>query len=104
VSICYSQKLETILTAVSGRVEREQVENQRHHSRLQCRAVYCQGYRELIIVVDDGSTDGAAEVAESFLSPIRVICLLENMGLPTARNRRARAITGGDLRAWGLRK
>jgi len=47
-----------------------------------------------IIVVDDGSKDGTAEVAEAFPSPVRVIRLVENMGLPTARNRGVRASTG----------
>jgi glycosyltransferase involved in cell wall biosynthesis len=47
-----------------------------------------------IIVVDDGSTDGTAAVAESFPSPVRVVRLPENMGLPTARNRGVQASTG----------
>jgi glycosyltransferase involved in cell wall biosynthesis len=47
-----------------------------------------------IIVVDDGSTDGTAAVAESFPSPVRAVRLPENMGLSTARNRGVQASTG----------
>jgi glycosyltransferase involved in cell wall biosynthesis len=47
-----------------------------------------------IIVVDDGSTDSTAAVAESFTSQVRVIRLSENMGVPTARNRGVQASTG----------
>jgi len=47
-----------------------------------------------IVVVDDGSTDGTAAVAESFASPVRVVRLPQNMGLSTARNRGVQASTG----------
>ena len=47
-----------------------------------------------IIVVDDGSTDGTAAVAESFPLPVRVIRLTENMGLSVARNRAIQASSG----------
>lgn len=50
-----------------------------------------------IIVVDDGSTDGTAEIAESFPSPVRVIRLSENVGLPGARNRGVQASRGDWL-------
>jgi len=50
-----------------------------------------------IIVVDDGSTDGTAEIAESFPSPVRVIRLSENMGASVARNRGVQASTGDWL-------
>jgi glycosyltransferase involved in cell wall biosynthesis len=50
-----------------------------------------------IVVVDDGSTDDTAAVAESFPPPVRVIRLAENMGLPTARNRGVQASTGDWL-------
>jgi len=47
-----------------------------------------------IIVVDDGSTDRTAEVAESFSSPVRVIRLAQNVGVPGARNEGIQASTG----------
>jgi glycosyltransferase involved in cell wall biosynthesis len=50
-----------------------------------------------IIVIDDGSTDGTAAVAESFPSPVRVIRLAENMGVAVARNRGVQASTGDWL-------
>jgi glycosyltransferase involved in cell wall biosynthesis len=50
-----------------------------------------------IIVIDDGSTDGTAAVAESFPSPVRVIRLAENMGVSVARNRGVQASTGDWL-------
>lgn len=46
-----------------------------------------------IIVVDDGSTDGTAEIAESFGDPIRVI-RQENAGPAAARNRGFKESTG----------
>ena len=50
-----------------------------------------------IIVVDDGSTDGTAEIAESFPSPVRVIRLSENMGASVARNCGVQASKGDWL-------
>jgi glycosyltransferase involved in cell wall biosynthesis len=50
-----------------------------------------------IIVVDNGSTDGTAKVAESFPSPVRVIRLAENVGVSAARNQGVRASTGDWL-------
>ncbi|MGO9316177.1 MAG: glycosyltransferase family 2 protein [Terracidiphilus sp.] len=50
-----------------------------------------------IIVVDDGSTDGTAEIAESFPSPVRVIRQSENMGASVARNRAVQVSTGDWL-------
>jgi glycosyltransferase involved in cell wall biosynthesis len=50
-----------------------------------------------IIVIDDGSTDGTAAVAESFPAPVRVIRLAENMGVSMARNRGVQASTGDWL-------
>jgi len=50
-----------------------------------------------IIVVDDASTDGTAEIAESFPAPVHVIRLAENMGVSVARNRGVLASTGDWL-------
>jgi len=47
-----------------------------------------------IIVIDDGSTDGTAAVAESFPSPVHVIRLPQNSGASVARNRGIQASTG----------
>ena len=46
-----------------------------------------QPYRPIeVIVVDDGSTDGSAEVAKQFDSPMRY-CFQPNAGLGAARNK-----------------
>src|SRR3954464_12045254 len=45
-----------------------------------------------IIVVDDGSTDGTREIAESFGPPVRLICQHQD-GASAARNRAIRAAT-----------
>ena len=46
-----------------------------------------------VIVVDDGSTDGSAEIAERFGDPVRCI-RQENTGVAGARNRGLSAATG----------
>lgn len=50
-----------------------------------------------IIVVDDGSTDGTAKLAESFPPPVRLVRLPQNMGLPSARNRGVEVASGDWL-------
>ena len=52
---------------------------------------------EEIIVVDDGSRDRTAEVAESFPAPVRVIRMGANQGVSAARNRGVRESTGDWL-------
>ncbi len=47
-----------------------------------------------IVVVDDGSTDSTAAIAETFPSPVQVIRLPENSGGSFARNRGVEASTG----------
>ncbi len=47
-----------------------------------------------IIVIDDASTDSTAAIAGSFPPPVRVIRLVENMGVAVARNRGIQASTG----------
>jgi glycosyltransferase involved in cell wall biosynthesis len=47
-----------------------------------------------IIVIDDASSDGTAEIAESFPAPVHVIRLAENLGVSVARNRGVAASTG----------
>ena len=50
-----------------------------------------------IVVIDDGSTDSTADLAESFPLPVRVIRLHKNMGVSVARNRGVQASTGDWL-------
>ena len=60
-------------------------------------SVLAQTYRPLeIIVVDDGSTDGSAEVAKRFGSPVRY-CFQPNSGAGAARNQGADLARGSFL-------
>jgi len=69
--------------------------NAEQYIRMAIESCLRQTYAPIeIIVVDDGSTDGTAAVAESLSSPVRVVHLPENMGLSTARNRGVQASTG----------
>ena len=60
-------------------------------------SILSQGYPNLeIIVVDDGSRDGTAEIAEGYGAPVRVI-RQKNGGPAAARNRAAKEATGDFL-------
>ncbi len=57
-------------------------------------SIFAQTYRPIeAIVVDDGSTDGTADVAARYLRPIRII-RQDNQGTAAARNTGIRAAAG----------
>jgi len=59
------------------------------------RSALAQSYAHLeVIVVDDGSTDGTAEIVKEFTDPRIVYCYQENAGQGPARNRGIRASRG----------
>jgi glycosyltransferase involved in cell wall biosynthesis len=69
--------------------------NAEQHIRTAIESCLAQTYAPFeIIVIDDGSTDGTAAVAESFPAPVRVIRMAENGGVSVARNRGVQASTG----------
>lgn len=60
-------------------------------------SILAQQYPNIeVIVVDDGSSDGSADIAEAYGSPVRVICQ-KNQGPAAARNRGVRESRGEYL-------
>lgn len=69
--------------------------NQGHYLVQAIESVLSQRYRDLeVIVVDDGSTDDTAEVANSFSDPRISYFYQENRGLSAARNTGIRLASG----------
>jgi glycosyltransferase involved in cell wall biosynthesis len=61
-------------------------------------SILAQDYRPLeVIVVDDGSTDHTAELAESYGPPVRVVVQETNLGPSATRNRGLREARGEYL-------
>ncbi len=65
------------------------------------RSVLAQTFADLeLVVVDDGSTDGTAEVVSGFTDPrIRLVRTSPNQGIPLARNRALAEVRGRYI-AW----
>ena len=69
--------------------------NKEHYIEATIRSVLSQTCQDFeVIVVDDGSTDGSAEIVESFGSPLVRLIRQENRGVSAARNRAMREATG----------
>ncbi len=69
--------------------------NKASEIELTLRSVFAQSLQPReIVVVDDGSTDGSAEIVESLRSPLVRLIRQQNQGVSAARNRAMREATG----------
>ncbi len=72
--------------------------NKAMHVHRALRSVAAQVFRDYeVIIVDDGSSDGSAEVVEKLLQPGWQLLRQENRGVSAARNRGAEASQGEYL-------